>query len=126
MNRKGGINKIKAMVNGSMWAQPRLISWSNLRRAKLARIQIRNNTNGTAMEIPNYKTKNKVDIVSMLVYSPKKKKAKLTALCSVKKPATNSDSASGKSKGALLVSAIADIINRTAIGNKAKPKLILV
>ena len=109
-----------------MWAQPRLRSWSNLRRAKLARIQIRNYTNGTAIEIPVNNTNNKVDIVSILVYSPKKKQAKLTALCSVKKPATNSDSASGKSKGALLVSAMADIINKMAIGNKAIPKLIPV
>ena len=52
--------------------------------------------------------------------TPKKKQAKLTALCSVKNPATYSDSASGKSKGALLVSAMAEIINNTAIGYKAK------
>jgi len=55
----------------------------------------------------------------MLVYSPRKKQTKPTALCSVKKPATYSDSASGRSKGALLVSAMAEIINKTAIGNKA-------
>jgi hypothetical protein len=38
-------------------------------------------------------------------YSPKKKNTKGTEECSVKKPATNSDSASCKSKGVLEVSA---------------------
>ena len=36
-----------------------------------------------------------MEITTILVYSPKKKKAKDTPECSVKKPATNSDSASG-------------------------------
>jgi hypothetical protein len=38
-------------------------------------------------------------------YSPKKKNTKGTELCSVKNPATNSDSASCKSNGVRLVSA---------------------
>src|SRR6267154_822023 len=42
-------------------------------------------------------------------YSAKKKKTKGTLECSVKKPATNSDSASCKSKGVLDVSANIDI-----------------
>lgn len=41
-------------------------------------------------------------------YSAKKNMTNGIALCSVKNPATNSDSASGKSKGVLLVSASAD------------------
>jgi hypothetical protein len=53
----------------------------------------------------------------MLVYSPKKKNTKPIALCSVINPATYSDSASGRSIGALLVSAIAEIINKIPIGN---------
>lgn len=60
----------------------------------------------------------------MLVYSPKKNKANEILECSVKKPATNSDSASGRSKGGLLVSANAAIINNIAIGNNAKNKPI--
>ena len=40
------------------------------------------------------------------------------ALCSVKNPATSSDSASGKSKGALFYSAIRDIRKINPIGNK--------
>jgi hypothetical protein len=42
----------------------------------------------------------------ILAYSPKKKKTNIPAACSVINPLTNSDSASAKSKGALLVSAI--------------------
>lgn len=55
-------------------------------------------------------------MVSILVYSPKKKYAKDTAEYSVIKPLTYSDSASGRSIGALLVSAYADIINYRTIG----------
>ena len=54
----------------------------------------------------------------MLAYSAKKKNTKITAECSVIKPLTNSDSASAKSKGALLVSAIDPIKNTINIGNK--------
>jgi|GEM_PF-2489275 len=42
---------------------------------------------------------------NILLYSPKKNKAKLIEEYSTLKPATNSASASGKSKGTLLVSA---------------------
>jgi hypothetical protein len=42
-------------------------------------------------------------------YSAKKKKTKGTLECSVKKPATNSDSASCRSKGVRLVSANIEI-----------------
>jgi len=48
----------------------------------------------------------KVQIKIILAYSPKKKKTNIPAACSVINPLTSSDSASAKSKGALLVSAI--------------------
>jgi hypothetical protein len=67
---------------------------------------------------PKKKSTVKVDINNIFEYSPKKKYAKGIALCSVKYPATNSDSASGKSNGAQLVSANADIINNKPIGIK--------
>jgi hypothetical protein len=54
----------------------------------------------------------------MLAYSAKKKKTKMTAACSVINPLTNSDSASAKSKGALLVSATEPIKNIINTGNK--------
>ena len=59
-----------------------------------------------------------IQIKTILAYSAKKKKTKITAACSVIKPLTSSDSASAKSKGALLVSAIDPIKNIIKIGNK--------
>jgi hypothetical protein len=58
-----------------------------------------------------------IHIKTILAYSAKKKKTNITAACSVIKPLTSSDSASAKSKGALLVSAIEPIKNITKIGN---------
>jgi hypothetical protein len=57
-------------------------------------------------------------IKTILAYSAKKKKTKITAACSVINPLTNSDSASAKSKGALFVSATDPIKNIINIGNK--------
>jgi len=56
-------------------------------------------------------------IKTILAYSAKKKNTNITAACSVIKPLTSSDSASAKSKGALLVSAIDPIKNIINIGN---------
>jgi hypothetical protein len=53
----------------------------------------------------------------MLAYSAKKKNTNITAACSVIKPLTSSDSASARSKGALLVSAMDPIKNIIKIGN---------
>jgi hypothetical protein len=57
--------------------------------------------------------KNKIDVIAenitIELYSLKKNKTKGTLECSVKKPATNSDSASCRSKGVLEVSANTDI-----------------
>jgi len=50
----------------------------------------------------------KVDINTIEQYSARKKNTKIIELCSVKNPATNSLSASGRSKGVRLVSASAD------------------
>lgn len=58
-----------------------------------------------------------IQIRTILAYSAKKKKTKITAACSVMKPLTNSDSASARSKGALFVSAIDPIKNIINIGN---------
>lgn len=53
-------------------------------------------------------------------YSAKKNKTKITEEYSVLNPETNSDSASGKSKGVLLVSANIEIKNKTNKGKKKK------
>ena len=61
-----------------------------------------------------------IQINTILAYSAKKKKTNITAACSVINPLTNSDSASAKSKGALLVSAtdpIKNIIKTGSNGN---------
>jgi hypothetical protein len=58
----------------------------------------------------------------MLAYSAKKKNTNITAECSVINPLTNSDSASAKSNGALLVSAIHPMKNIINIGNNGKKK----
>jgi hypothetical protein len=54
---------------------------------------------------PQNKITIKLHIKIILEYSAKKKKAKVKDEYSILKPLTNSDSASGKSKGNLLVSA---------------------
>ena len=68
-----------------------------------------------------YPPKNKIeDSVlrnTIAPYSAKKKNTKGNALYSVINPAVNSDSDSGKSKGALLLSANIAIKNINAIGN---------
>ena len=62
----------------------------------------------------------KLDIKSILLYSPKKNNAKAMELYSTLYPATNSASASGKSKGARFVSANIEQKKITAFGNKGK------
>lgn len=59
-----------------------------------------------------------VHIIIILLYSPRKKRAKAIPEYSTLYPATSSASASGKSKGARFVSAKADIKNKIKIGNK--------
>jgi len=59
-----------------------------------------------------------IQISTILAYSAKKKKTNITAACSVINPLTSSDSASAKSKGALLVSATDPMKNITKIGNR--------
>ena len=57
------------------------------------------------------------DIRIMKPYSPRKKSAKGMDEYSTKKPATSSDSPSGRSKGERLVSASVEMKKMTAIGN---------
>jgi hypothetical protein len=62
----------------------------------------------------------------MLLYSAKKNKANAVELYSTLKPATNSASASGKSKGVLLVSAKIEIKKTTHSGSKGKQNQVLI
>jgi hypothetical protein len=67
---------------------------------------------------PKNKTVVKLHINKILALSPKKNKANPIAEYSTKYPATNSASASGKSKGCLFVSASAETKNIINKGNK--------
>lgn len=69
---------------------------------------------------PKNKVTKKEAINIILEYSAKKKKANPIAEYSTLYPATNSASASGKSKGILLVSAKIDIKNIIANGKSGK------
>ena len=111
---------INPITIGKIYCQPNINNWSNLKRGKEALNHNIINIKGKLKKTPKNNIENKVDKVNILVYSPKKKYAKLTPPCSVIKPATNSLSASGRSKGALLDSAIEIIINKKPTGNKVK------
>lgn len=66
----------------------------------------------------------KEDIKIILAYSAKKNSTKPIAEYSTLNPDTNSDSASGKSKGTRFVSAKAEIKNKTKEGKKGHQKKI--
>jgi hypothetical protein len=80
-------------------------------------------------KIGNHPPKNiieiKVDIRRIFAYSAKKNSTNPTAEYSTLYPDTNSDSASGKSKGILFVSARAEIKNNINEGKNAIKKLIV-
>lgn len=119
----------QAKDNGKKIFQPNRISWSYLYLGKDDLTQIKENKskvvfklnqivgeiqfNITILYIGNQPPKNKdvakLHIKIIFAYSPKKNKAKPIAEYSTLYPATNSASASGKSKGALFVSANIEI-----------------
>ena len=123
------INKTKPRTIGKNIFQHKRINWSTRYRGKDARTQIKKNrindvlnakTNGSIKNnqeivIDNHPPKN-IKTVNRLIaiiepYSAKKNNAKPILEYSTLKPETNSDSASGKSKGARFVSAKIDIKN---------------
>ena len=81
--------------------------------------------NGQISNGGNHPPKNKITVNEhikiMLLYSARKKSAKLIAEYSTLYPETNSASASGKSKGCRLVSASAAIQNIIKTGNNSTP-----
>ena len=66
---------------------------------------------------PKNSETHRADISNIFAYSPKKNKAKVTEEYSVLYPETSSASASGKSNGALLVSASIETKNTTNRGS---------
>lgn len=125
-----GINIIKAIAKGKIFNQHRSINWSYLNLGSVALNQIKikqkiqvlipriilwifKNESLTKISGIWYPPKNNIAVIQLNntidEYSPKKKKTNTVLLCSVKNPATSSDSASCKSKGVLEVSAKIDI-----------------
>jgi hypothetical protein len=88
-----------------------------------AKIELAEKTANTANP-GNQPPKNRITIKAliaiMLQYSPKKNKANVIEEYSTLYPATNSDSASGRSKGTLLVSANNTTYVITTIGMRGK------
>src|SRR3984957_13673519 len=86
--------------------------------------------NGAMLRGGSQPPRNRIDVSAlmriMLAYSPRKNRPKLMELYSTKNPATISDSPSGKSNGARLVSARAETKKMTNIGNRGKKNQILV
>ena len=121
-NKKGGKKRRKPIRKGRQWIQPKVNNWSNLNRGKEARSQKKRNKKIEGKEKPKKKIKNKVEWKNILLYSPRKKKAKEIPAYSLWKPETSSDSASWKSIGARLVSAIIQRRKRREIGNKGKKR----
>ena len=121
-----GTKIIKATATGKRFNQHKSINWSYLNLGKVALNQTKKKQKihvfnpkiidcifNIELFINNsgkwYPPKNNIAVIQLNntidEYSPKKKNTKGTEECSVKKPATNSDSASCKSKGVLEVSA---------------------
>jgi Holliday junction resolvase RusA-like endonuclease len=120
--------------------QPSRINWSYLYLGKAARTQTKRNKKQTVFnpnqnnpgthskktneigesQPPRKKMTHNVLITIIFAYSPKKKRAKPIDEYSTLNPATNSASASGKSKGARFVSAKQEIKNKIKIGNKGR------
>ena len=138
--RKDAVKTTHKSDKGRKTFQPNLISWSylNLGRVALTHKNInkrmltlrKNQTKpGTAFRKSlsiggNQPPKNKIvpkELISIIAeYSPKKNIANNMEEYSVKYPATNADSSSGKSKGGLFVSARAEITNTINIGKRGK------
>lgn len=121
---------INAIAKGNKPSQQNVANWSNLNLGKVALNQTKMKQNKQVFKpkiidckliiesLTNisgrlYPPKNSIALIllnnTIELYSAKKKNTKGTEECSVKKPATNSDSASCKSKGVLDVSAKTEI-----------------
>lgn len=133
-----GTRIIKAMTTGNIPVQQNCINWSYLSlgnvalnhtkikqkiqvfSAKIILCKLIKVSLGTISGII-YPPINRIAlnalINTILQYSAKKKNTKIIPECSVKKPATSSDSASGKSNGVLFVSANTEMKNTINKGN---------
>jgi len=136
------MNNTKAKDRGKKIFQHKRINWSILNLGKLARTQIKKNKindvlkpktkgsrivnklTGTNNQPPRNIMTVKILIKIIEPYSAKKNKAKPILAYSTLKPLTNSDSASGRSKGARFVSAKIEIKNIKKRGKNGIKKYI--
>ena len=139
------INKSQPNEKGKKIFQPNLINWSYLYLGKAALTQTKTKRTPVVFK-PNQRKPGirlkkiksigdnqpprkyivtVVDIKIIFAYSPRKKRAKPIAEYSVLYPETSSASASGKSKGDLLVSARPEIKNITNKGKSGNAYHIL-
>jgi hypothetical protein len=134
------INKTKVRANGRKIFQHKRINWSILYRGNDALTQIKknnikpvlkpktkgSNTNKNETGKDNHPPKKSKTVKKLIKiieqYSAKKNRAKPILAYSTLNPETNSDSASGKSKGALFVSANIEIRNIKNNGKKGIAK----
>lgn len=134
------INKVNPKINGNNFFHPKIISWSYLYLGKIPLTRINKKQKKTIFNAknssckntklkkngdnhpPKYKIDAKADISNILQYSPKKNIANIIEEYSILYPATISASASGKSKGALLVSANTDIKKTKKAGHNKNIK----
>jgi len=134
-----GTRITSAITTGRNPIQHICISWSYRRRGSVARNQTKTNANtqvfsastiacvlmNVSLTISSgitYPPKNRIAVSELIstidAYSARKKKTKMIAECSVKNPATSSDSASGRSNGVRFVSASAEIKKIIASGSR--------
>uniref|UniRef100_A0A8K1ZR57 Uncharacterized protein n=1 Tax=Apiotrichum gracile TaxID=82516 RepID=A0A8K1ZR57_9TREE len=139
LTRIDGTSTINAIAKGNIPVHLKYISWSYRNRGIVARVQTKKNINkqdfkpriiawiliNVSFSITSgklYPPKNRiaanVDINTIEQYSPRKKNTKIIPECSVKNPATSSDSASGRSKGVRLHSANIAIKKIMNTGNR--------
>ena len=136
---KQGTKIISATATGSRFNQHKSINWSYRSLGRVARTNTNKKQGKQVFKPKNidcklkidsftkisgilYPPKNNIDVIDenkiIELYSLKKKNTKIIELCSVKNPATSSDSASCRSKGVLLVSANTDIKKKQKTGNR--------
>jgi len=134
-----GTRMTSAITTGRKPIQHICISWSYRSRGRVARNHTNTNANTQVLSASTmacvlikvslttssgitYPPKKRIAVRELMrtidAYSARKKNTKIIAECSVKNPATSSDSASGRSKGVRFVSARAEIKKIIARGSR--------
>ncbi len=126
LSNKDGTNRIKPIIKGRIYFQPRDNKKSIRCLGKQALIWNRKNRKGREILIPKKSTKKREDMNRQAEYSARKKNANEIPEYSVINPDTRSDSDSAKSKGALLSSITAEMMNSIPIGSRGTNRGMLL